>query len=168
MPTLHRLWEEEVVGHRLNLAVDLGVGDDLRQILQDQRPSRKVGMLIVDVSNVNSSVATQIDYKGSGAVQLSALQQLVGIIDLGPRSLPGSPCLHVSSESLEIRGTLLQPSEEVEVVRIGVAIVIHIDVGGFLVLGLGQVGGQVVASGDVLLIARNQIQSIRNTKEHRA
>jgi len=59
--------------HSLNLLVDLGVYNNLREILKDKTPGRKIGMLGVNMGNVNSSVSTDVNHKCRSIIQLGAI-----------------------------------------------------------------------------------------------
>lgn len=77
-------------------------------------------MFCKNVRNINASVSAEINHKWRAIVQLGTLQQLCRVVDLGPRSLPCRPGLHVTGESFKASGGFLQSPKEVETVGVTV------------------------------------------------
>ena len=68
--TFHGLGLKEIVSHCSDSLINLGVGNDFGQVLQNQHPSRQVWTRIEHVGDVNTSVSTDVNDKWRAALQL--------------------------------------------------------------------------------------------------
>jgi hypothetical protein len=119
--------------HGSNLLINLRLGDDLREILQNKRSRGEIRVFLEDVRYINPRIPAYIDDKGCAVIELRSLEQPRRIVDLGPGRLPRRPGLHVPRKCFIMCGALLEAAEEVQAVGVGVGVVVDLEVGGFFV-----------------------------------
>lgn len=104
--------------HGSDLFVNLCSSDDLREILQNERPGWDLWMFGEDMRNVNTGISTHVNHKWRAILKLSSFKQSVCVEYLGPGCLPCCPGFHVASEGFEAGRGLLQSTEEVQTVSV--------------------------------------------------
>lgn len=137
--TLDRLGFEEVVNHSRDLLVNLGLGNDLGKILQDQRPSGQIWQHVKNVGNVKASVSPYVNDEWRSVAKVGAIEEFARVVEFGPRRLPSRPSFHVARKGFVALGAFLQAPEEVEAIGVALRMVVDICRCGFLIANLGQV-----------------------------